>query len=198
MAADALTRLADRLREDSSLLSDLVIEPRGEPVLGQIAAAGPRCAGDPAGYSLVVESVREGYLLHYGEPRVLAAMDRDLALLAGDYLYAIGIARLAALGDPVSVEELSDLISLSAQCHAEDRVELIEPLWRAAAAAVGHGAGDQYRAGKEAVRSGDLAAREPLDRASEETSSRPGEGLGAVIPPTGIDSRAVQNRTTHG
>ncbi len=47
----------------------------------------------------MVEAVREGYLLHYGEPRLLAGHDADLALLAGDYLYALGIERLAALGD---------------------------------------------------------------------------------------------------
>ena len=38
----------------------------------------------------MVEAVREGYLLHYGEPRVLAGHDSDLAVLAGDYLYALG------------------------------------------------------------------------------------------------------------
>ena len=43
----------------------------------------------------MVEAVREGYLLHYGEPRLLAGHDADLALLAGDYLYALGIERLA-------------------------------------------------------------------------------------------------------
>ena len=47
----------------------------------------------------MVEAVREGYLLHYGEPRLLAGHDADLALLAGDYLYALGLDRLAALGD---------------------------------------------------------------------------------------------------
>ena len=51
----------------------------------------------------MVEAVREGYLLHYGEPRLLAGHDADLALLAGDYLYALGIERLAALGDPEAV-----------------------------------------------------------------------------------------------
>ena len=42
----------------------------------------------------VLDAVREGYLLHYGEPRVLAGHDDDLAVLAGDYLYALGIERL--------------------------------------------------------------------------------------------------------
>jgi len=39
-------------------------------------------------------------------------------LLAGDHLYALGLARLAALGDLDAVAELADVISLSAQAHA--------------------------------------------------------------------------------
>ena len=88
-----------------------------EPAFGLLAAAGPRAAEAPAEYSLLVESVREGYLLHYGEPRVVVGADADLALLAGDYLYALGLERLAALGDLEAIRELSDLISLSAQLH---------------------------------------------------------------------------------
>ena len=43
----------------------------------------------------MVEAVREGYLLHYGDGRVVRGADPDLALLAGDYLYALGLERLA-------------------------------------------------------------------------------------------------------
>ena len=67
----------------------------------------------------MVEAVHEGYLLHYGEPRLLAGHDPDLALLAGDYLYALGLDRLAALGDDRAVAILGDLISRCAQLHAE-------------------------------------------------------------------------------
>ena len=72
-------------------------------------------AARPAEYALVVEAVREGYLLHYGEPRLLAGHDPDLALLAGDYLYALGLDRLAALGDTRAVAILADLISTCAR-----------------------------------------------------------------------------------
>ena len=65
--------------------------------------------------SLVLDTVREGYLLHYGEPRLLAGHDDDLALLAGDYLYALGIERLATLGDTAAVLVLADLIGDCAQ-----------------------------------------------------------------------------------
>ncbi len=60
-----------------------------DPALGLLAAAGPRAAEAPGEYALVIESIREGYLLHYGEPRVVVGADPDLALLAGDYLYAL-------------------------------------------------------------------------------------------------------------
>ena len=68
-----------------------------------VAAAGLPARPAPGEYALVIEAVREGYLLHYGEPRLLAGHDADLALLAGDYLYALGIERLAALGDTEAV-----------------------------------------------------------------------------------------------
>ena len=85
---------------------------------------------------VTIEAVREGYLLHYGEPRLLAGHDEDLALLAGDYLYALGIERLAALGDAEAVRELADLISLCAQSHAEGRPEDVPALWQRAVAAI--------------------------------------------------------------
>ena len=65
-------------------------------------------------YELLVEAIYEGYLLHYGAPRVVRAPEADLRLLAGDQLYAIGLARLVALGDTLAVAELADTITLSA------------------------------------------------------------------------------------
>ena len=59
----------------------------------------------------MLEAVYEGYLMHYGEPRAFTGMDDDLRLLAGDALYALGLARLAESGDLEAVAELSDLIS---------------------------------------------------------------------------------------
>jgi len=138
--ADALRVLAALLREGETPISAHVVEPGEEPDLGLLAAAGPRAAAAPAEYALVVEAVREGYLLHYGEPRLLSGQDEDLALLAGDYLYAFGIERLAALGDAEAVAILAELIARCAQLHAEGRAGEVPTLWRAAATAVGGGA----------------------------------------------------------
>jgi hypothetical protein len=133
----ALVRVATRLREDESPLSAFVIDPVGRPVFGLLAALGPRSAAAPAEYSFVVEAVREGYLLHYGESRLLRGHDPDLALLAGDYLYALGIERLAALGDAKAVAVLAALIARCAQLHSERREDEVPALWRASAFAVG-------------------------------------------------------------
>lgn len=137
---DALRRLAALLRESDTPISLHVVETDEVPELGQIAAAGSRAAANPGEYALVVEAVREGYLLHYGESRLLADHDDDLALLAGDHLYALGIERLAALGDGEAVAILAELISHCAQFHAEGRTAEVPALWRTAAIAVGTGA----------------------------------------------------------
>ena len=65
--------------------------------------------------------------------------DPDLALLAGDRLYALGLARLSALGDLEAVALLAEVISLSAQAHAAADPEWAEAVWEAGARAVGHG-----------------------------------------------------------
>ena len=45
------------------------------------------------------ESIYEGYLLHYGRPRLFAPADSDTAILLGDYLYAHGLVRVASHGE---------------------------------------------------------------------------------------------------
>jgi len=131
--AAALRALADQLREEDTPISPHVVDPAAPPALGLLAAAGSRSADAAAEYALVVEAVYEGYLLHYGEPRLLAGHDADLALLAGDFLYALGLGRLAALGDERAVAILSELIGRCAQLHAEHDTAAIPSLWEIAA-----------------------------------------------------------------
>jgi hypothetical protein len=116
----ALAELARQLREEDTPIAPHVID-LAEP-------------SEPADeHALVMEAVREGYLLHYRESRLLAGHDPDLALLAGDYLYALGLDRLAAMGDTEAVTVLADLISRCAQLHAEGRIDEVDPLWAEAA-----------------------------------------------------------------
>ena len=71
-------------------------------------------------FALGLETIYEGYLVHYGEPLVFAAPDPDTALLLGDYLYAHGLVRVASFGEADAVADLSELISLCSQLRAED------------------------------------------------------------------------------
>ena len=107
-----------------------------DPALGPFAVPDPGSArfGQELGdRGFVLEAVYEGYLLHYAAPRLFEGMDGDLRLLAGDALYALGLARLAERSDLPAVAELSDLIARSAQAHAEGRGDEVEPLWEASA-----------------------------------------------------------------
>jgi hypothetical protein len=125
----ALSALVDQLRAEDSPIAPHVVDPAEPSQLGALAGGGE--------YALVIEAVREGYLLHYEQPRLLAGHDSDLALLAGDYLYALGLDRLAALGDTRAVAVLSDLISTCARLQAEGEPAPIENLWRRAAEEIG-------------------------------------------------------------
>ena len=65
----------------------------------------------PQEHRIGLETIYEGYLVHYGRSRLFAPPDRDTALLLGDYLYAHGLVRIAATGDVKAVSDLAELIS---------------------------------------------------------------------------------------
>jgi hypothetical protein len=96
-------------------------------------------------YALGLETIYEGYLVHYGSSRLFAPPDADTALLLGDYLYAHGLVRIASFGEVDAVADLSELISLCSQLRAE-RAAGDGPLWAATAALLGTGALDEARA----------------------------------------------------
>jgi hypothetical protein len=124
-----------------TVLSEIVVAAGPSLAPYAVAEPGPQRFDDGLGERLfVLEAVYEGYLLHYGEPRLFAGMDPDLRLLAGDALYALGLARLAESGDLPAVAELSDLISRSAKAQAEGRGDEAEALWDASAGVLGSAA----------------------------------------------------------
>ena len=90
-------------------------------------------------FALGLETIYEGYLVHYGSPRLFAPADADTALLLGDYLYAHGLVRIASNGSVAAVGDLSELISLCSQLRAE-AADGDGPLWAATAALLGAGA----------------------------------------------------------
>ena len=154
----ALDRLTAELREGGGLLAGAVSPGEKDGRLGAVAAGGDRAAGHEIEYALLVEAIREGYLLHYGAGRVVRSGDPDLCLLAGDRLYAHGLALLAELGDLEAAAELADVISLAAQAHAEDDPERARAVWEAGARAVGAGPGPDHEATQAAWRGAGSAA----------------------------------------
>jgi hypothetical protein len=109
-----------------------------------------------------VEAIYEGYLLHYGRPRVVEAQEADVGVLAGDRLYAIGLERLVALGDADAVAELADTITLSALAQGAGERELADAIWEAGARAVGWGPSEQHARAKALVLEGSPAALDAM------------------------------------
>ena len=165
-----LERLAQLVREDGGLLADALHEdgqrPGGATRYGDAVARAPRAAGHIADLPLVIEAVREAYLLHYGEPRLMSREDDDLALLAGDRLYALGLERLAAAGDLAAVAALADLIALSAQAQAAADEALADAVWAAGCAELGWGSNGDLEAAKDAARTGETGAAQRLGAAA--------------------------------
>lgn len=132
----------------------------------QVAASGPRTADRAGDYELLVEMIDEGARLHYGTPRVLALEDPDLALLLGDQLYALGLRRLAELGDVAATAELADVISLVAEAGSRGDGGLIAAIWEAGAVAIGWGTNDELEAAKALARIADPGAVDALRSAA--------------------------------
>jgi hypothetical protein len=95
--------------------------------------------------ALGLETIYEGYLVHYGWPRLFEPADEDTALLLGDYLYAHGLVRIAEVGTVEAVADLAELISLCAQLRA-DSAPGDGVAWAASAALLGTGELEEARA----------------------------------------------------
>ncbi len=167
-----LKRLEALLREQGGLVASLLADGGAAPSPNgagpaQIAASGPRAQAQAAEYELLLEVVYEGYLLHYDTPRILHPQEADLGLLAGDRLYALGLARLVALGDVAAVAELADVITLTALAQGAGEAELAQAVWSAGARAVGWGSSDCHRRAKALARAGSPEALEAMRAAAE-------------------------------
>jgi hypothetical protein len=150
----------DAARESSIWREVLDRDARPEPVFSPL--------GDGQ-FALGLETIYEGYLVHYGTPRLFLPPDPDTALLLGDYLYAHGLVRIADFGNVDAVSDLSELISLCSQLRAEN-ADGDGALWAATAALLGSRELDAPRT--ELRLHGDPA---PLDAAARDAA-----GDGAV------------------
>jgi hypothetical protein len=146
--------IASDAAAESVLWEDALREPAArelEPVFSPLTE--PR-------FRLGLETIYEGYLAHYGRTRLFAPRDHDTTLLLGDYLYAHGVQRIAALEEAGAVLELGELISICSQLQGE-RETGDGAAWAATAALLGRGLLDS---GYAALRDGDAA---PLLAAAE-------------------------------
>jgi hypothetical protein len=184
MSDEGLQRLRALLRDGGGLMSTLLASgPNGHSAAADgsspaaLAAQGPRAAGRREEYELLIEAIYEGYLLHYARPRVVSVPEADLGLLAGDQLYAIGLARLVSLGDTLAVAELADTITLSALAQGAGERELAAAVWEAGARAVGWGPSETHRRAKDLLLAGAPEALEAM-----RTSAGPIPGTPPIAP----------------
>jgi hypothetical protein len=139
VAADVWETIAAEAEAESPLWGDALLAGDARDAVAIFSALGEER------YALGLETIYEGYLVHYGSPRLFAPADADTALLLGDYLYAHGLVRIAATGEVDAVADLSELISLSSQLRAED-LGGDGALWAATAALLGRRLLDEPRA----------------------------------------------------
>ena len=113
MPADVWQTMAADAAAESALWSDCLL---GDPERDRSSVFSPL---GQARYALGLETIYEGYLVHYGRPRLFSPSEGDVALLLGDYLYAHGLVRIAATEDLDAVATLAELISTCAHLRAE-------------------------------------------------------------------------------
>ncbi|HYB27622.1 MAG TPA: hypothetical protein VEF89_13460 [Solirubrobacteraceae bacterium] len=171
---DGARALREALGAEGGTVAGLVADPDAgddsgtldRPGPAQVGATGPRTRGREGEYEVLLEMILEGYRLHYDAPLVVRPGDNDLALLLGDQLYALGLTRLAELGDLDAVAELADVISLAAQAHSASDPELAQAVWEAGAVSVGWGPSEDHRRAKERAQAHAPDASEALRAAA--------------------------------
>ncbi|MGH2979497.1 MAG: hypothetical protein ACRDLQ_07650 [Solirubrobacterales bacterium] len=192
-----LERLRALLAREGEAIAPALAAPGAEEVIGPLASACAAGRDEAPELALVLESVLEGYLLHYGRARLVDTDDEDLRLLSGDHLYALGLSRLARLGDLGAVAALADLITLCARAHADAGANGTPgggpaALWLLTALAVGGGRWPEYEPLLEAARAGRADPQELLSE-GRRRAARLGVELEAQAALIAFD-RAVADR----
>ncbi len=125
-------RLVSEGTGESALWNELLLpEAKRNEQLAFSPLAAPRLA-------LGIETIYEGYLVHYGSSRLFSPGDPNLALLLGDRLYAHGLVHVSAVGSVAVVADLATLLELCARLQAE-RKPGDGALWAAAISRLGQG-----------------------------------------------------------
>jgi hypothetical protein len=151
-------RLAGEDAGASGLWNDLLLpESKRDEQLAFSPLTAPELA-------LGIETVYEGYLVHYGRSRLFAPGEPNLALLLGDRLYARGLVLVSRLGGVDAVADLAKLLELCTRLQAE-RKQRDGALWAAGISRLGKGG--ITAEGEEFLSSGD---DEPLLRLARQTT----------------------------
>lgn len=190
-----LVLLADALREEGGLPPEVVRDPAAgaDDAVGRAVSAGPRAAVVGPALALAAEATREAELLHHAPElaRVVVTDDRDLALLAGDRLYALGLERLADGGWTDEVAILADIVALVARLHAD-------PAWAIGPAVAGVAAGGTGAPDEAAARTAVLwsAATTALGRGADSPAAALLRGVrrGSLPAPTALRDVAIDPR----
>ena len=156
--SDLWRRLIDEGASESALWAELLLP---EPERSEQLAFSPLAAPELA---LGIETIYEGYLVHYGRSRLFSQTDANLALLLGDRLYARGLVHVSESGSVAVVADLATLLELCARLQAE-RKPGDGAVWAAAIARLGQGGLSD--AGSALLDSGD---QEPLLQMARETA----------------------------
>jgi hypothetical protein len=164
VADELFHEIADGATRESPLWAEALLpepERRAEAVFSALVP--------DARFALGIETIYEGYLLHYGRARIVAPPDGDVTLLLGDALLAHGLVRIAETGSIAAVGDVAELLSLCAQARA-DGLDGDGPAWAATAALLARGGLDGARA----------ALRDQRDPAPLERLAREAAGDAAV------------------
>jgi len=129
-----LDSIREQLRGDDPLLDETLQAPLAGIEVGPTERLQPEVGRE---IRVGVEAIREGHLLHWGKGRVVVTHDSDLALLAGDRLYAMGLERVAATGNVTAIRQLSRLIKASAEAQAAGLGDASEAEWASTCETVG-------------------------------------------------------------
>jgi len=122
-------RLVEEGASESALWAELLLpEPERSEQLSFSPLATPELA-------LGIETIYEGYLVHYGRSRLFSQTDPNLALLLGDRLYARGLVHVSESGSVAVVADLATLLELCARLQAERQSGRRRPLGRRGCAA---------------------------------------------------------------
>jgi len=156
--AETLKELTNALSESGGEIEAAIIATEGIDLYYAAQLSGAPKIGNDSRYLVAVEAIYEGYLLHYGKSRLLSLAGQDIQLLAGDYLYALGLNYLATTENIAAVCSFSELIMACAQAQASSQLQRAEALWEVTISELGWGISKQLEAAKKALEADEFAS----------------------------------------